>query len=309
MRRLLARLAARLGWAAVTLAGTSLLVFAIAHAVPADPVAAFAGPHADKETRDRIRRELRLDDPAWRQYLRYVGHALHGDLGHSYVTQEPIAEAIRTRFPATLALSLGGLAVWLLVGIPVGVLTARWRGSALDHGILVLAMIGVSLPTFWLGRMLQFQLAYRAGRFPVAGFYSWEHLLLPCLTLGMVGVGWYARLVHTHMVEVLGQDSIRTARAKGLAESAVLFRHALPQIVVPLLTAVGIDLAALLGGVVFTETIFALPGIGALSVQAVLNLDVPMVMGTILFAAGVVVAANLAVDLLYTRLDPRIRET
>ncbi len=301
------RLFSRLGWAVVTLFGTSLIVFLMAHAVPADPVSAFAGPHADKETVERIRKELGLDDPLWQQYARYVGKAARGDLGRSYVTQEPITEAILTRFPTTLALSLGGMAFWLAVGIPIGVITARWRDTPLDRTVLVLAMIGISLPTFWLGRMLQFQLAYRSGLFPVAGLYSWAHLLLPCLTLGLVGVGWYARLVHTTMVEVLGHDYVRTARAKGTAERIVLFRHALPNVLIPLLTAIGLDLAALLGGVVFTETVFALPGVGALSVQAVLNLDIPMIMGTVLFAAVLVVTANILVDLVYVLVDPRVK--
>lgn len=301
------RLMKRLGWALATLIGTSLIVFLMAHAIPADPVAAFAGPQADAETRERIRKELGLDDPVWQQYFRYVGKAARGDLGRSYVTQERITDAIMTRFPTTLALSLGGMAFWLLVGIPVGVMTARWRETPFDRTVLVVAMIGISLPTFWLGRMLQFQLAYRSALFPVAGFYSWAHLILPCLTLGLVGVGWYARLVHTTMVEVLGQDYVRTARAKGKGEGSVLFRHALPNVMIPLLTAIGLDLASLLGGVVFTETVFALPGVGALSVNAVLNLDIPMIMGTVLFAAVLVVAANILVDLIYVLVDPRMK--
>lgn len=302
------RLFSRLGWAVVTLLGTSLIVFLMAHAVPADPAAAFAGPHADKATTERIRKELGLDQPLWKQYALYIGRAARGDLGRSYVTQERITEAILTRFPTTLALALGGLGVWLALGIPVGMLTAKWKNSPLDRAVLLLAMVGISLPAFWLGRMLQFQLAYRAGLAPVAGFYSPAHLALPCATLGLVGVGYYMRLVHTYMVEALAQDYVRTARAKGASEGKVLFRHALPNVLIPLLTVVGMDLAALLGGVVFTETIFALPGVGALSVQAVLNLDVPMIMGTVLFSAALVVAANVAVDLLYGRLDPRVAQ-
>ncbi len=301
------RLLMRLLWAALTLLGTSLIVFTMAHAVPADPTAAFAGPHADKETRERIRKELGLDDPFWVQYGRYVGRALQGNLGRSFVAHEKSSEAILVRFPSRLALSLGGLGVWLLLGVPLGVLTAKWRDSPLDRAVLVLAMIGISLPTFWLGRMLQFQLAYRGGYFPVAGLYGWQHLLLPSLTLGIVGVGYYARLVHTYMVEVLSNDYVRTARAKGASEAVLLFRHALPNVLIPLLTAVGLDVAALLGGVVFTETVFALPGVGALSVQAVLNLDVPMIMGTVLFAAVLVAGANVKVDFMYAALDPRVR--
>ncbi len=304
---MIVRLARRLLWAALTLLGTSLVVFLIAHAVPADPAAAFAGPHADKETRQAIRRELHLDDPLATQYVRFLGNALRGDLGRSNVTREPVLGAILTRFPATLALSLGGLFIWLVVSIPLGVLTAKYRDRPIDRIVLVLGTVGISVPTFWLGRMLQFELAYRLGWFPVAGLFSWTSLILPSVTLGVVGVGYYARLVHSNMVEVLGQDYIRAARARGLSESAVLFKHGLCNACLPVLTVLGMDMAGLLGGVVFTESVFALPGLGALSLQAVLNLDVPMIMGTVLFAALLVVTANLIVDVVYRLVDPRIK--
>jgi peptide/nickel transport system permease protein len=303
MRRFLGRLL----WAALTLLGTSLVVFLIAHAVPADPVSAFAGPHADKETRESIRHELGLDDPLTTQYLRFLGNAVRGDLGRSNVTREPVAEAILTRFPATLALSTGGLVIWLVISIPLGVLTAKYRDRPIDRAVLVLATVTVSVPTFWLGRMLQFELAYRLGWFPVAGLFSWASLILPSLTLGIVGAGYYARLVHSNMLEVLSQDYIRAARARGLSEPVVLFKHGLRNAFLPVLTVLGMDTAVLLGGVVFTESVFALPGLGALSLQAVLNKDVPMIMGTVLFAALLVVAANLAVDFVYRLIDPRIK--
>jgi peptide/nickel transport system permease protein len=304
---MIAHVLRRLLWAALTLLGTSLLVFAIAHAVPADPVAAFAGPHADKETRDRIRHELHLDDPLPAQYLRFLGNAACGDLGRSNVTREPVIEAILTRFPATLALSLGGLAVWLAVSLPLGVLTAKYRDRPIDRTVLVLATVTMSVATFLLGRLLQFELAYRRGWFPVAGLFSWTSLILPSLTLGVVGAGYYARLVHSNMLEVLNQDYIRAARARGLSEPAVLFKHGLRNAFLPVLTVLGMDMAGLLGGVVFTESVFVLPGLGALSLQAVLNLDVPMIMGTVLFAALLVVSANLVVDVVYRLVDPRVK--
>jgi len=303
------RLAKRLVWAVTTLIGTSVIVFTIVHVVPADPIAAYAGPQADAETRERIRRELGLDDPVWQQYLRFVTHAARGDFGRSYVTQQRVVDAIRSRFPTTLALSLGGLTVWLVVAIPVGVFTARRRDSFVDRSVLVLAMVSVSLPTFWLGRLLQFQLAYRHGLLPVAGLLSWKHIILPSITLGAVGVGYYARLVHSSMIEVLNQDYIRTARAKGLPERTVLIKHGLRNALIPVLTILGMDTAALLGGVVFTESVFALPGLGALALQAVINLDIPMIMGTVMFAAVLVVGANVLVDMLYAWVDPRIRPT
>jgi peptide/nickel transport system permease protein len=223
------------------------------------------------------------------------------------VTREPVLGAILARFPATLALSLGGLLIYVVVSIPLGVLTAKYRDRPIDRVVLVLATVTVSVPTFWLGRLLQFELAYRAGWFPVAGLFSWRHLVLPSLTLGIVGAGYYARLVHSNMVEVLNQDYVRAARARGLSEPSVLFKHALRNAFLPVLTVLGLDVAGLLGGVVFTESVFALPGLGASSLQAVLNLDVPMIMGTVLFAALLVVAANLIVDVVYRLVDPRIK--
>ena len=229
------------------------------------------------------------------------------DLGKSNVTQEPVLDAILSRFPATLALSLGGLTIYLLVSIPLGVLTAKYRDRPIDRATLVLATVAVSVPTFWLGRLLQFELAYRLGWFPVAGLFSWTSLILPSVTLGIVGAGYYARLVHSNMLEVLNQDYIRAARARGLSEPAVLFKHGLRNAFLPVLTVLGMDVAGLLGGVVFTESVFALPGLGALSLQAVLNLDVPMIMGTVLFAALLVVTANLVVDFVYRLVDPRVK--
>jgi peptide/nickel transport system permease protein len=303
----MARQGKRLLGAALTLLGTSLVVFLIAHAVPGDVVAAFAGPQADEETRASIRHELHLDEPLWKQYARFLGNAVRGDLGQSNVTKEPVLGAILSRFPATLALSLGGLTIYLLVSIPLGVLTAKYRDKPIDRATLVLATVTVSVPTFWLGRLLQIEFAYRLGWFPVAGLSSWASLVLPSLTLGIVGAGYYARLVHSNMLEVLSQDYIRAARARGLSESAVLFKHGLRNAFLPVLTVLGLDVAGLLGGVVFTESVFALPGLGALSVQAVLNLDVPMIMGTVLFAAVLVVAANLLVDVVYRLVDPRVK--
>jgi len=299
----------RLLGAAATLLGTSLVVFLIAHAVPADPVAAFVGPHTDKATRDSIRREMHLDDPLAVQYLRFLGDAARGDLGRSNVTREPVTGAILARFPATLALSLGGLLIWLAVGVPLGVLTAKYRDRPVDRVVLVLATVTISVPTFWLGRLLQFELAYRLGWLPVAGLLSWTGLVLPAVTLGVVEAGYYARLVHGNMIEVLNQDYIRAARARGLSEPAVLFKHGLRNAFLPVLTVLGMDVAGLLGGVVFTESVFALPGLGALSLQAVLDKDVPMIMGTVLFAALLVVSANLIVDVTYRLVDPRIRGT
>ncbi len=301
------RILSRLLQSVVTLLGVSVLVFVITHVIPADPVAAVAGPKADKQTRERIRKELGLSDPLWEQYGRYLWGAVHGDLGKSYVTGERVSDAIMIRFPSTLFLSIGGVSIWLIVGVPLGVLTAKFRDKPIDRITLVLAMIAISLPTFWLGRLLQFQFAYRDGLLPVAGFYNWQCMILPSITLGVVGAGFYARLVHSSMVEVLNEDYIRAARARGLSEPVVLFKHALRNALIPVITVLGLDIAGLLAGVVFTESIFALPGLGALALQAVLSMDVPMIMGTVLFAAVLVVVANILVDVVYRLVDPRIQ--
>ena len=301
------RLAKRVGWGFVTLVGTSLITFLIANLVPADPARALAGSHADAQTIANIRKQYHLDDALPLQYLRYVNNLAHGDLGRSLASKEPVAEAILLRFPTTLLVSLGGIMVWIALGVPLGIITARLRDTPIDRAVLVLGTIGISLPTFWLGRMLQFDVAYRRGLFPVAGFFSWRHLVLPSITLGIVGVGFYARLVHANMVEVLNQDYVRAARAKGLAEPVVVVKHAFRNAFIPVLTILGMDIASLLGGVIFTENVFALPGVGKLALDAVLNIDLPMIMGTVLFAAVIVVAANIVVDFLYQFVDPRIR--
>ncbi len=305
---MLKRLLSRIVWAVIVLWGTSLITFLIAHAVPADPARAYAGARADAETLARIRRELHLDDPLWKQYGLYLYGLARGDLGKSYITNESVRTAILTRFPTTAALSLTALALWMTVSVPIGVFTAKWRDSFFDRAVLVIGMVGLSLPAFWLGRTLQFQLAYRAGIFPVAGFSSWLHLLLPAFTLVIINVGYYARLIHSNMVEVLNRDYVRAARAKGLSEPTVLFKHALRNALIPVITILGMDVAGLLGGVVFTENVFALPGIGTLAVQSVFNLDIPMIMGTVLFAATLVVGANIAVDFVYRWIDPRISD-
>jgi peptide/nickel transport system permease protein len=303
---MLKRLITRLFSSALVLIGASAITFFIAHLVPADPASTIAGAKADAETIQRIRRELHLDEPLAKQYARYLSGIMRGDLGKSYATNQRVTEAILTRLPTTFALSLTAVAIWMLIAVPTGVLTAKFRDSKFDRTMLVLGTIGLSLPAFWLGRMLQYEFAYRAGLFPVAGFRSWRHLLLPALTLTILFAGYYARLIHSNMIEVLNSQYVRAARAKGASEVTVLFRHGLRNALIPVVTILGMDVAGLLGGVIFTENVFALPGIGTLALQSVFNLDVPMIMGTVLFSAAIVVAANLVVDFLYPWIDPRV---
>ena len=304
---MLLRLSNRLFWSAVTLLGTAVLTFFLVNAVPGDVAKIIAGPKASADVIKEIHTKFHLDEPLWKRLGYHFNDLAHGDLGHSFVTDQPVAEAILTRLPTTAALSAMAIVMWMLLAVPLGVLTAKYSGSWSDRLALVLATLSLSLPAFWLARMLQYWLSYKLGWFPVAGFRTFTHLLLPASTLALLTVGYYARLVHSNMTEVLNSPYIRAARAKGASETAVLFRHGLRNAMIPVITVLGMDVAGLLGGVIFVENVFALPGIGTLAVQSVFNLDVPIIMGTVLFSAVAVVAANLVVDILYRWIDPRIK--
>ena len=307
MNEMVRRLSHRLFWSVVTLAGTAVLTFFLVNAVPGDVARVIAGPKASADVIKSIHAKYHLDEPLWKRLGYHLTRLAHGDLGESYVTEQPVAEAILTRLPATAALAGVAIVMWMLLAVPLGVLTAKYRGSWFDRLVLVLATLSLSLPAFWLARMFQYWLSYKLGWFPVAGWRSFAHLLLPAGTLALLFVGYYARLIHSNMAEVLNSPYVRAARAKGASESVVLFRHGLPNAIIPVITILGMDVAGLLGGVMFVENVFALPGIGTLAVQSVFNLDVPVIMGTVMFSAVIVVAANLVVDVLYRWIDPRIK--
>ncbi len=297
----------RLIWSVMTLVGTAVLTFFLLNAVPGDVARVIAGPKASPEVIKEIHIKYHLDDPWWKRLGLYLGQLARGDLGRSYVTDQPVAEAILTRLPTTAALAALAAVMWIVVAVPLGVFTARFRGSRFDRLTLVLATLSLSLPSFWLARMTQYWLAYKLGWFPVAFFQSFRHLLLPAATLAILFVGYYARLIHTQMVEVLDSPYVRAARAKGCSETRVLFKHALRNALIPVVTVLGMDVAGMLGGVLFVENVFALPGMGTLALQSVFNLDPPMIMGTVLVSGLLVVAANWAVDLSYRWIDPRIK--
>src|SRR5215469_6292549 len=301
------RLLIRLFWSAVTLLGTAVLIFLLVNVVPGDVAHIIAGPKASAAVLNQIRHDYHLDEPMWKRLGYFLAQLAHGDLGKSYITNQSVSQALLTRLPVTAALAATAVIMWMLMAVPIGVLTAKYKGKPFDRGVLVAATLSLSLPAFWLARMIQYNFAYKLGWFPVAGFSGFASLLLPGLTLALLFVGYYARLIHTNMVEVLDSPFVRNARAKGLPEGNVLFRHAFPNALIPVVTVLGMDAATLLGGVLFTENVFALPGIGTLAVQSVFNIDVPMIMGTVLFNATLVVTANLVVDLLYRWIDPRIK--
>jgi peptide/nickel transport system permease protein len=306
---MLSYLIRRLGFGIAVLLGTSLITFSIAFVVPADPAVTIAGAKADPQTLALIRAQLGLDRPIYVQYARYLDRLLHGDLGRSYIMREEVSRLIATRFPATAVLALCAMALSLLIGLAMGMVAAAYRDRALDNALLIFALTLVSLPVFWLGLMLLIAGGLYLRSFPLGGFSGPKSLLLPTLTLALGSGGYYSRILHTSLGEAMAQDYIRTALGKGLSRRQVMLRHGLINALLPLVTLAGLDLAGLLSGVVLTETVFDWPGIGRLAFEAIFNLDIPLIMGTVLFSAALIVAANLLVDLLYLWLDPRIRLT
>ncbi len=302
------RLLRRLGWGAFTIWGVTLVTFLVLVRMPADPAVALAGPtgSGDPAILAAIRARLKLDRSLPEQYLAYAGGLARGDLGESYVKGVPVTRAIGEALPRTVL--LGGVAwvCWLVGGVTIGLLVSARPTRAGKSLLFALSVIGASTPSFWLGLVLLSVFAAWLGWLPAGGAGTARHLVLPVLTLSLSGIAFYARLSHSAMTETLQQDYVRTARAKGVAEGMVLWRHALRTAMIPLVTMAGVDLAALLGGVVFTETVFGWNGMGQLAVESVSSLDIPVVLGIVLVSAVFVVLTNLAVDLVLPFLDPRL---
>ncbi len=290
--------------------GVATIVFVLMFLVPGDPARLMMGQHGDEDTLRSIRREMGLDRPLYVQYARFMGRLATGDLGMSYRQKRPVATIIRERFPATLKLAAASMVIAVILGIAAGILAAVFRNTVLDWLVMVLSLSGISMPVFWLGMMLILVFASGLGWLPVGGYGrsgDLRHLALPALSLAAISTGYIARMMRSSMLEVVGKDYIRTARAKGLAESAVMLRHALRNAFIPVVTIIGINFASLLGGAVATETVFAWPGLGRAAVDAIRMRDLPVVEGCVIFLAAIFVLANLVVDLSYAALDPRIR--
>jgi peptide/nickel transport system permease protein len=285
----------------------SLTVFLLIHLTPGDPVRLMLGERASDEQVQAVRAQMGLDRSLPEQYLGFIGRALQGDLGMSIRGVRPTAELIWLALPATLLLAAAALFLAVMIGLPVGVLAALKPGSIFDNLALFFALLGQSIPSFWLGMTLISFLALRWGLFPTSGYGDWQHLVLPALSLAPFLAGIIIRITRTSFIEVLRQDYIRTAYAKGFALSPVIFRHGLRNALLPIVTILGLQTGALLGGAVVTETVFGWPGIGQLAVNALANRDYPVVQGVVLVSALVFVVINLVVDLLYSVLDPRIR--
>jgi peptide/nickel transport system permease protein len=300
-------IAQRLLHAIPVLFGVSLITFLLTYLLPADPARMYAGPNATVETVNSIRHQLGLDRPFYEQYLVYMGRVLTGDLGFSYKLQMPVGDAILSRFPYTAQLTLAGIMFELLLGLPIGLISALRPNTWLARAGMLFAFFAVAAPPFWLGLMLLYFAAFRLGLFPIGGAGTLRHLVLPAFAAGMGGAAWYARLMRSSTLDVIRADYVRTARAKGLSERGVVMRHVMRNAILPIITLIGLDIPWFLSGVVLIEAVFAWPGMGKLAVDAVRNVDVPLILGTVLFTALIVVLSNIATDLVYAFVDPRIR--
>ena len=296
---MIAYLTRRLVQSALILLGVSLITFALLYLLPADPVRQIAGRSATPETVENIRRQLGLDQPFFFQYWRYLTNLVTGDLGRS--------DLIVSRLPASLLLMAGAIVCELAIGLTLGLVAAVKRGSGLDQALMVGSFVGVSAPQFVVGLLLLYVFAVQLGWFPISGYGTWRHLVLPSMTLGILGAGWYSRMMRSSMIDVLRQDYIRTARAKGLARGTILFRHALPNAILPVIAMVGIDIGIFMGGIVVVESVFGWPGIGQLAWQAIQRVDIPIIMGVTLVSACAIVIGNLLADIVAPFIDPRIK--
>ena len=298
----------------------TVAVFALFFIAPNDVARTLAGRQATPETVALISHRLGLDQPVWKQYLDFLGNAIHGDLGFDYYHQVPVTEIIGAALPITISVVIGGAIIWLVLGVFNGVVSAVRPRSFVDRSLTAFSLFFYSMPTFLLGLLLLYFFYFRltlAGFavFPPGGYAPFAddpgqwfmHMILPWLTLALVSAATYTRLTRASMLDVLGEDYVRTARAKGIGEQRVITRHALRAAMTPVVTQFGIDVGALLGGVIVTETVFSLPGLGKTAIDAINQQDLPVIIGIVLFASAAVVVANILVDILYAVLDPRVR--
>lgn len=298
----------RLLWMVVVLFFVSLITFGIFFVGQSNPARAIVGTHASPANLERVTKYYGFDKPIYVQYSRYMGHLLKGDLGTSYQTQQPVTRSILERFPATLTIGLAGIFFELLIGIPIGMMSALKQYSIRDRTLTVFSLLFLSLPVFFLGMMLLYLFGYVWPIFPLA-YPGWTHPIawvLPGLTLGLTGAAWYSRMLRSRMLDILGADYVKAARAKGLPERIVVWRHIMRNAWSPIITLLGMDFGWFLGGVLILEIVFGVPGIGRQAWDAIAAQDRPMIMGTVLFAALLVVVSNLVVDIAYSWLDPRV---
>lgn len=297
----------RLVQSALILLGVSFITFVLLYVLPADPVRQIAGRSATAATVESIRQQLGLDKPFLVQYGNYLVNLLQGDFGRSYLQKTEVAQLLVSRLPATLILLVAAIFCELLIGLPLGIIAALNRGKTVDNGLMLTSFLTVSAPQFVVALLLLYVFAVRLGWFPIGGYGTFAHLVLPSVTLGFLGAGWYSRMMRSSMLDVLRQDYIRTARAKGVTRLRVILRHALPNAILPIIAMIGIDIGLFMSGIVVVESVFGWPGIGQLTWQAIQRVDIPIIMGVTLVSACAIVLGNLLADLIAPLIDPRIK--
>lgn len=286
------------------LLGMVLVIFFMLNVVPGDPVTVMMREHLKEDLIDRLRQSMHLDDPFFVRYFRYIWDALHGDLGVSWKLNRPVTRLIANAFPCTLKLAVASSVFSWIMGIPVGIISAVKKNSLVDHLSMGVSLFGVSMPIFWVALILQNMFK---NVLPVSGIDSWKSYILPTIVLGWSSAGRIARLTRSNLLEVLRNDYIRTARSKGLSPLRVITGHALKNALIPVVTVMAIQISSLLSGAAITESVFAIPGVGSLAVSAIKNRDMPLLQGTVIFTAVLIIAGNLVADVLYSTIDPRIR--
>ncbi|GGA20873.1 ABC transporter permease [Psychrobacillus lasiicapitis] len=291
----------------ITIFGVSVLVFMIIHLIPGNPVNHILGDYATEESIKELEMRLGLDRPILVQYFSYMFQAIQGDLGTSYITGYTVVEEILNRIPITAQLALYSIIFGSITGIIIGVVAAVKKNTIYDQLAMVLALIGISAPGFWIALFLILLFSYQLSIFPISGYSGFYSLILPSITLGLGTAGSIARMTRSSMLDVIKQDYIRTAKAKGAGSYRLIFRHSLQNAIIPVVTLIGMQFGYLMAGAVVTETVFALPGLGSLIVSAISTRDIPTVQGLLLFMAAMIIIVNFVVDLLYTKLDPRIQ--
>ena len=297
----------RIAYAFLILIGITFITFILTYIIPADPVRMLAGRSATPETVESIRQQLGLDKPLIIQYLNYLFNLLQGDLGRSYVQKTQVTELIMSRLPATLLLMVGAIFFELLIGLTVGIISSVKRGTNLDKILTTISFVGISAPQFVVGLILLYLFAYKLDFLPLGGYGTISHLILPALTLGITGGGWYGRMTRSSMIDVLRQDYIRTAKAKGASNSRIVLIHALRNAILPIIAMIGLDIGIFMSGAVVVESVFGWPGIGQLAWQAIQRLDIPIIVGVTIIAATFIILGNLIADIASAISDPKIR--
>ncbi|MBJ3763348.1 ABC transporter permease [Maribius pontilimi] len=297
----------RLFESALILLGITFVTFLLLYLVPADPARQIAGRSATAATVANIRDQLGLNDPLVTQYWRYLTGLAQGDMGRSYLQRAEVSSLIASRLPASLLLMVSAIVTELIIGLTIGVVAALRRNRPVDHTLMIFSFVAISAPQFVIGILLLYVFAVQLGWFPIGGYGTFAHLVLPSVTLGLLGAGWYSRMMRSSMIEVLNQDLVRTARAKGLSKLRIVTRHVMPNAILPIIAMIGIDIGLFMSGIVVVESVFGWPGIGQLAWQAIQRVDIPVIMGVTMVSATAIVLGNLIADLVAPLIDPRIK--